>query len=254
MSRRRFMGKTGFDSETVAFINATGITSSIQKDAISNLVKSLKSNGLWTKMEALYPFCGGNDNAHKYNLKNVNSHIISWGNGATHNYNGVIPNYSINNLNLNTSSIPNVSNNVHIAMYVSNNVSDVSFDVASHMFQPYNRLLVSIGYTGMTYFDLGDAYDQRVSASISKTGLIVANQYSSIASIYRNGTRMSYKPLSVTLPQYYDMYFNATPEGDARYNSRNFRYISIGQGLTDGEQSILYNIVQEFQTSLNRAV
>lgn len=253
MSRRRLISQQ-YDKEVLNFIGVTGISDRTQKDAINYLVTSLKSTGLWTKMEALYPFCGGTSSAHMYNLKNVNSHIISWGNGATHNNNGVIPNYSINNLNLNTSSIPNVSNNVHIAMYVSNDVSDVSFDVASHMFQPYNRLLVSIGYTGVTYFDFGDAYGQRVSANITKTGLIVANQYSSIASIYRNGTRVSYKSLSVTLPRYYDMYFNATPEGDARYNARNFRYISIGQGLTDSEQSTLYNIVQDYQTKLNRAV
>ena len=254
MSRRRLMGQQYYDKDAQNFILTAGISDRTQKDAINYLVTSLKSTGLWTKMEAIWPFVGGTASAHKYNLKNVNSHIISWGNGATQNNNGVIPNYSINNLNLNTSSIPNVSNNVHIAMYVSNDVSDVSFDVASHMFQPYNRLLVSIGYTGVTYFDFGDAYGQRVSASITKTGLIVANQYSSIASIYRNGTRISYRSLSITLPKFYDMYFNATPEGDARYNARNFRYISIGQGLTDGEQSTLYNIVQKFQTSLNRSV
>lgn len=247
------MGQQSFDADALNFIKTAGITDSTQKKAINYLTASLKSAGLWDKMVALYPFVGGNAVAHKYNLKNDN-HIIGWGYGATHDNTGVVPNTSINNLNLNTSSIPNVSNNIHIAMYVSNDVSDVSFDIANHMFQPYDRLLVSIGYTGMTYFDFGDAYGQRVSASMFKTGLIVANKSSSVTSIYHNGTRESSKILSVTLPNAYNMYFNATPDGDARRNVRNFRYISIGQGLNDSEQSTLYKIVQDYQTKLNREV
>jgi hypothetical protein len=46
----------GFDSSAISYFNATGITGATQQDAIDNLVKDLKSYGIWSKMKAVYPF------------------------------------------------------------------------------------------------------------------------------------------------------------------------------------------------------
>ncbi len=39
--------------------------------AINELVKDLKSNNLWDKMEAIYPFVGGTVSSRRFNLKAI---------------------------------------------------------------------------------------------------------------------------------------------------------------------------------------
>ena len=50
------------DPAASAFITATGITGATQQAAIDNLVKGLKTDGLWSKMKAVYPFVTDNRN------------------------------------------------------------------------------------------------------------------------------------------------------------------------------------------------
>ena len=59
----------GFDPDAQAFINATGISGS-NATAINTLVVDLKSAGVYSKLQAAYPFIGGTAAAHKYNLIN----------------------------------------------------------------------------------------------------------------------------------------------------------------------------------------
>ena len=59
----------GNDPDAQAFIDATGI-SGTEASAINTLVLSLKSNGIWTNLLAIYPMVGGTATSCKYNLKN----------------------------------------------------------------------------------------------------------------------------------------------------------------------------------------
>lgn len=52
----------GPDPSASAYFTATGITGSTQQQAIDNLVKGLKADGLWSKMKAVYPFVTDNRN------------------------------------------------------------------------------------------------------------------------------------------------------------------------------------------------
>lgn len=54
------------DPEASAYFTATGITGATQQTAIDNLVKGLKSDGLWSKMKAVYPFVTDNRNLLSY--------------------------------------------------------------------------------------------------------------------------------------------------------------------------------------------
>ena len=80
------------DPDVRSFITATGITSQTIIDAISELVFNLKSNNLWGKIYAIYPFVGGSASSHSYNLKNTAQFQITWGGGVTHNANGITGN------------------------------------------------------------------------------------------------------------------------------------------------------------------
>lgn len=55
-----------YDANALAFINATGLTGTTEKTAVNNLVKNLKSYGLWSKMKAIYPFVSDTYNLASY--------------------------------------------------------------------------------------------------------------------------------------------------------------------------------------------
>jgi hypothetical protein len=57
------------DADAFAFIETAGITDTTQQSSINTLVLGLKSNNLWSKMQAVYPFVGGTAFSHKFNLK-----------------------------------------------------------------------------------------------------------------------------------------------------------------------------------------
>lgn len=57
---------SGFDSSAISYFNSTGIKGSTQQDAIDNLVRGLKDDGIWTKMKAIYPFATDNRNLASY--------------------------------------------------------------------------------------------------------------------------------------------------------------------------------------------
>ncbi len=57
----------GGDADAQAFIDAAGITDATQQSAIRTLVGDLKTYSIWSKMKAIYPFCGGTASSHKWN-------------------------------------------------------------------------------------------------------------------------------------------------------------------------------------------
>ncbi len=62
-------GGGGGDADADAFIAAAGITDATQQTALQTLVTTLKSDDVWDKCNAIYPFVGGTATAHKFNLK-----------------------------------------------------------------------------------------------------------------------------------------------------------------------------------------
>jgi hypothetical protein len=77
------------DSDAQAFIDAASITEATQQTAINNLVVGLKNDGIWDKMKIIYPFVGGTDTSHSYNLKDPTQYQITWTTGVTHTSDGV---------------------------------------------------------------------------------------------------------------------------------------------------------------------
>ena len=60
------MRTRSIDPAAQDFIDAAGITGDVQQQAINNLVKGLKADGLWSKMKAVYPFVTDNRNLLSY--------------------------------------------------------------------------------------------------------------------------------------------------------------------------------------------
>jgi hypothetical protein len=90
------IGAPAFDSDAQAFITATAITDTTQQNAIDALVIGLKTDLLWTKMLAVYPFVGGTATTCKFNLKNPldtdAAFRLFFSGGWTFSNNGIQPN------------------------------------------------------------------------------------------------------------------------------------------------------------------
>jgi hypothetical protein len=66
-NRIPFLGSGGgIDPAAQAYFAATGITGVTQQTAINDLVKGLKTDGIWSKMKAVYPFVTDNRNRLSY--------------------------------------------------------------------------------------------------------------------------------------------------------------------------------------------
>ena len=83
-----------YDPDAQAFITATGISGG-DATAINTLVVSLKLAGIWTLIDAAYPFIGGTPTTTKYNLKDPRdldvAYRISFNGSWTINNSGVKP-------------------------------------------------------------------------------------------------------------------------------------------------------------------
>ena len=60
------IGLPAFDPAAQAYFAARGITGATQQAAIDTLVKGLKTDGIWSKMKAIYPFVTDNRNLWSY--------------------------------------------------------------------------------------------------------------------------------------------------------------------------------------------
>jgi len=237
----------GYDADAIAFLTATGITDLTISNAINQLVLDLKSNSLWSKFNAVYPFVGGTGTTHKYNLKNPldtdGAHRITYTSTPTHTSSGIQFGGSSTG---NTHIIPSshlTLNDTCISLSSTTNSAGSAADIGSGS---------SINFY-IRYFDLylSDMYD-----SVGGNGrLIVANTNSAgffttsrlpgpLYNIYINGTSVANSAVTAGSLGGSDLIFNST--------NRNFNFVTVGLGLTTSEVGILNTIKSTFNTALGR--
>lgn len=81
------------DADTLVYLNALALAgvfpSSAEKIAINNLIRGLKSFGVWTQLKAFYPFFGGTSASHAINAKTPGTFNITWCGAVSHSAFGV---------------------------------------------------------------------------------------------------------------------------------------------------------------------
>lgn len=257
------MGGISLDPDAAAFLTAAGITDPTQQSAINTLVLSLKADGIWSKMKALYPFIGGTSTTHKYNLKDPRdldaAFRLVFSGGWTHSSNGALPNGT--NGYANTFLSPNTTlslDSAHISFYSRTNIAS-GLDIGSG----------GPGFLGGIYIlnrwssDLRNYTNVHGSASIIEftgwsrgDGFFYLRRNNSTQIINsRNGVNntLSQNSLSKTTQPIWIGAMNNNGAGGF-YSARQAAFASIGDGLTDTEAANFYTAVQAFQTTLGRQV
>jgi hypothetical protein len=237
-----------------------------QKNATNQLVIDLKAAGIWTKFKAVYPMIGGTATAHKFNLINPAdtdaAFRLVFNGGWVHSSTGATPNGT--NGWANTFCLPSnmALNSIHLSHYSrSNNAKGVDVSCAGQNANAYCELAIKFNASG-GWVKLNTIPNAVAQTSVDARGHFIGNRTASTVSKFiRNGVNLNtYTVASNTNPPVNlaiggNLYLNASNVLQVySYSNKECAFASIGDGLTDADAINFYNIVQDFQRSLNRAV
>lgn len=253
---------TGCDADALAFLSAAGITDATITSAICTLVTSMKSNGTWAKMNAIYPMVGGTATTHKFNLKNpldTNAAFrLSFIGGWTHSSGGALPNGT--NTYANTFFNPNTSgllNSHHISYYSRSNVNLTQVEIG--IFTTPSASSINARYLNNSYFRINSSGAYILIADTDSRALYISNRTASnVTNGWRNSTKIVTGAIaSTSLPIgniYLGAFNNVPTSSSAFYSTKQCAFATIGTGLTDIEAAALYNSIQAMQITLSRQV
>lgn len=251
-----------YDPDAKKFIDAVSVHASLttaQKEAVNDLVKNLKLNGLWAKGYAIYPFIGGNAAAHKYNLKDPRdldeAYRLSNLDTASfaHDSNGVTPFQGSSNSFFPPSNAG--QNSLAMWFYSRGNVAETKtiMGVGGNS-GPICLLSPRFSNAAGNNYDSINHYPGGTASAANTTGLLGVNRIvSTEIKSFRNG--VSYVTVAaasgtpLTAPIFV---FARNNPSDGQTTALASSFVAITQGFTDTEASNFYNNIQSFQTSLNR--
>ncbi len=249
-----------FDPDAQAFITAAGITSPTEQTAINTLVVDLKSAGIWTLIDAAYPFVGGTVSSVKYNLKDPQdtngAYRMTFNGSWTIDSNGVVPTSKSSSNYGDSYWIPSSrAGNNHYYRYI-NQVNGPSCDYAGAYSFGTNYYIMG-GCAPLEWFDgaysLSNGGVVAGSAGFSQS---ISRESSGTASLYRKLTGGSWIRFGTSstsegaLPNA-SMYIGAINGANFPEQMR-YAFLSYGQGLTQTQMNSLDAIVTTFNTTLGR--
>jgi hypothetical protein len=257
-----------FDSDAQAFFDrvttAGGTLSTTEKQAVNQLVLDMKSAGIWSSMKAIYPMVGASAAACAQNLKS-SSFTGTFTSGWTFASTGVKPNGT--SAYFDTTLIPNTSltfNSASFSVYSRNNFTPTVTQAWGCTSTPVTQLplivgtmLPSKGIEGLIYSYL--APDIMISATGQNLAamFLTTRTSASSAKLFRNTTQLASITTNGQSTQPTNSFFFGAFRQAAtisNYNTFEYAFAHIGDGLTDTQSSNFYTAVQAFQTTLSRQV
>lgn len=252
-SIRKNSANTGFeayyplDIDAVNFIQAAAITNQTQRNAINALVVKLKNASLWDGAKAIYPYVGGTEAQHKFNLKDPRdldaAYRITWTGTLAHSSNGVTYTNGIGETYLNALSVFG-TNYPYVANYcrVWSTGIVIGANTGIYDWSSNGTLVTHSGGAGVSLSDKGN------SSSLGRTGW---------RSLFRkDASNLYYKGAEIA------QNFSANPNNtftlgkiSAGFQSNaNVGFTIISDNLTKAQDYTLSVIVYEFQQDLSRAL
>jgi hypothetical protein len=249
--------------DTLNFVQAAGITNITQIRAISTLVTDLKYAGIWTKMKAIYPMIGGTATSHKFNLKDprntLDAYVITFGSGWTHSSTGVLPNGTVNGT-ATFGVIPSrdmSDSSAHVSIYSRTNLAANQCDIGySPGGSPALNVLIRWS-DGTFYNDMYDYGSNRVQvANTDSRGFYISNRQNTTAlKSFKNGVQVgTTNTTPVTGRASLTGQLVLGGRNDGYYSTKEYAFMSIGDGLSNTESLAYYTAVQKYQTTLGRQV
>lgn len=251
-------------SDAQKFILIAGITDTTQKLAINTLFSDLKNAGLYDKFYAIYPFIGGIENSHKFNLKDPrddNSALrLTFTAGWTHDSNGITPNGTSASANTYfiSGNYINLTDLNHLSYYSRTNTAKASEYVMGNN----NQGMIIRRDTNLSnyysYLPSGTTNSYVTTTNLKGQGFFIGSQQDvNNIKFFRNKTLLAQN--SGNFNANFDLIplvigasnFSGTP---LQFTDKNCAFASIGKKLSDSEIITFYNIIENYQTILNRQI
>jgi len=256
----------GIDPDAQAFITATGISGS-NATAINTLVVDLKAAGVYSKLQAAYPFIGGTAAAHKYNLINPldtdAAFRLDFVNGATQDSNGVT--FNGTDQRANTFFTPSTNfasaDSAHLSIYNRTAGKDDGFFLAAR--QSADSQTTAIQFDpGKENFSMVNGNSNSKGNYTSLQGFILANRSAAsgvdVVQYYLNSTNVANAGTTSNTPTSNTLTLGVRNQNTGAqagtFTAYNCAFATIGTSLTSGEVTDLYNAIQAYQTTLGRQV
>lgn len=251
-------GAVAYDADAQAYFTAnTAITSAADKNAINDFYLGLKTDGIYTKIKAMYLPIWGSAASCKWNLINNRTFDLTFSvGGITYTSGGIQGNGTTGYAN--TSLNPSVSltltlDNTHLSFYSRTNIEDTAADIGNK-FTSGNQFLITLRYTGFGI--ISDCYNSAtgriVAANTDSKGFYIQSRTASnVHKTFKNNSQIgttntgssgSFLNLNLYLLSVNN---NGTAES---YSTRQCSFSSIGNGLTDSEASNFYTRVNTLMT------
>ena len=245
--------KQGYLPLTTAWIVATSETDTTILNALNTFEAGLIANSLTGKFNALYPFVGGTNTKHSFNFINTSLYNLTFNGGWTHSATGALPaSNGWAQTGILTSTVLAL-NDAHLGVYLrTNNNVGVDIGAASATLITNVAARLSGNYFGFINQTLTPTV-----ANAASTGHYISSRTSSnLNTSYKNGASILASTAVSTGRPALNIYLGARNlNGTASdFTQRQLAMASIGSGLTSGEVSTLYTLIQAFQTSLSRQV
>jgi hypothetical protein len=247
-----------YDTDAQAFFNrvrtAGGTLSATEKSAVNTLVLQMKTDGIWSKMKAIYPMVGASAAACAQNLKS-SSFTGTFNGGWTFASTGAKPNGI--SAYMTTSINPSVElqvNSNSVGYYTGTNLSEIHPDpIPIGAFNGVTQSLL-IGKTNSNFVTRMNGNVVGHSTSLMKGFFIGSRQSSTVTDMYIDGVQVATGNSGGTLPTNNINLAATVVTVFYGFTTNDFRYAFIADGLSDTEAANYYTAVQAFQTTLSRQV
>lgn len=251
-------GAVAYDTDAQAYFTAnTAITSSADKNAINTFFLGLKSDGIYTKITAMYLPLWSSATNNKWNLKNPldtnGAYRLTFSTGWTHSSSGMTPNGSsaFADTFLTTSVIG--LNSGHLSYYSRTNSSVLAEEMGALQNTPNSYTDLIINYSGFgATFRYNDNGSGTGTANANTQGFYIGSRIASnVIKLFKNGSILqSLTSASGSTSSTRNIYIGAVNNvGTAAFfSNRQCSFSSIGTGLTDTEASNFYTRVNTLMT------
>jgi hypothetical protein len=257
----------GFDPDAQAFFDrvttAGGTLSETEKNATNTLVVSMKADGVWSAMKAIYPMVGASAAACAQNLKS-SSFTGTFTSGWTFASTGVTPNgtsaYFDSTFNTDTNQSVN---NLSLSAYVRTSAMGTGAITDMGNWQggtarPLTNLQTNTttrdiycwDYIGVGSFTSTSTSDASGMWGVSRSGASSWQSFQTNTSVSQTGTTTQ-----TTVPNNNVYIGAANGNGTAtEFSSRQIAFAHLGDSLTNTQFNNFYTAIQAFQTTLSRQV
>lgn len=235
-----------YDSDAQAYFTAANITDNNQKDAWNVFVLGCKTDGVWSKFFAIYPFMGGNASSHAVNAKTPGTFNVTWSGTITHDANGITGNGSNGTgntgFNCSTSSGSGwISTSASFGFYVRN-----GFNTAQIIGGDSATNYIYANSTTSVNFSLGAS----TNITTTLTRLLMVSMTSTEFTAYRDTTTDTKATASITGTNNFTILSGL----GGYFTSANISFAFIASGLTPTEGANLNTRVNTLMTTLGRNV